>query len=520
MLQRNYPKMSWWLSSLLALMSGVLIMLSVPTWDLFFLGWMGLVPLAAVLAAPGRTLKGAFLYGWLAGIAAHMGGFYWLLGTMVRFGNLHPALAAAIFLIFGLASAAAYGLIALGTKLMMDRRLPLPLSLAVSLVTVEAFFPHLFPWLLAMSHWRLPLSFQTAEIWGAAGISGILAVSSGVIFEKIACDAGWLVRTRTMRTLARITAALVCFMVVYGALRMEMVGRQSRSLPGMKVGIVQPNISIEEKGDPSYGMRILWLLQSFSLNLEQRGAGLIVWPETSYPFKIPRGQKKDFDGGRKISTYTTVPIVTGAVSYGGGRFYNSAFLVAPDQTLVGPSDKNNLVLFGEYNPLYDILPESLRIRYPGIARRGLTAGKKPVLLEHREMRLGVLNCLEDILPGYTAKVVRAGANLLVNITNDAWFGDTPEPWQHLALAVFRTVENRRELVRSVNTGVSAAVDLTGKIKYMSGTFQQEYVTVDVKLSTLKTPFQAAGDWLRWLCGGIIIMVFILGILRGSMRKYG
>lgn len=514
MIYKTQLKLPWWSSTLLSILSGILIVLSMPKYDLFFLAWIAFVPLLAVVASPEKKLKSVFLHGWITGIVTHMGGFVWLDSTIVRFGNIHPALAFAIFLFFGLVSGLSLGFVALMTRVLLNRKVPLALSLAISLVIVESFFPHLFPWFIAMSHWRFPIAFQTAELWGVAGISGILALINGVIFEKIAADAGWLVKTRTMRRISGIVAAGVCLLLIYGAVRMEMIEARSRSLPSIKVGIIQPNISIEEKKTPSFAMKNLWMIQSLSSNLEQRRAGLIIWPETSYPFRIPREQKTDFEGMRKISHHNTVPILVGAVSYGSGRYYNSAFLVTPDEKLIGPSDKNNLVLFGEYNPLYDVIPESIKIKYPKVTKRGMTPGDEPVILEYGKLRLGVLNCLEDILSNYTTQVTRAGANILVNITNDAWFGDTAEPYQHLALAVFRTVENRRELVRSVNTGVSAVVDLSGKIRYMSETFRQEYVVVDVHLSDLKTPYQATGNLLRWLCVGLFIIILIAGKIRG------
>jgi len=509
MIFKTHHGFSWWASALLAVISGALIVLSVPTFDVFFLAWVGLVPLTAAVASPGRTLKSAFACGWITGIVVHMGGFYWLDSTMVRFGNLHPALAFGIFLIFGLVSGLSYAILALMLRMMITRSVPTPVALAVSLVVVEAFFPHLFQWLLAMSHWRIPLAIQTAEIWGAAGISAVLAMVNGAVFDKIAWDTGWTVKTRRALAWTRIVAVGVCLIMVYGAVRIEMVEAVSRNLPAVKVGIVQPAISIEEKKTPSFAMRNLWLLQSFSSNLEQRGAEIIVWPETSYPFRIPRTQTRDFDGLRKISYHTTVPIVAGAVSYGNGEFFNSTYLVTEDERLVGPSDKNNLVLFGEYNPLYSIVPESLRIKYPALARRGMSPGGAPGILRHGRLSLGVLNCLEDILASYTARVVRSGANLLVNVTNDAWFGDTAEPYQHLALAVFRAVETRRTLVRSVNTGISAVVDLTGNIVAMSEPYSQDTILLDVRLSNLATPFQATGNVLGWICGAMFLLILAL-----------
>lgn len=509
MLLRKDFRFSPWAQVLLAVLSGAFIVLSVPTFDILFLAWIGFVPLMAACASPGTSNRRAFMLGWIMGIVTHMGGFYWLFSTMIRFGNLHPGLAFAIFIIFGLASGLAFGLVMLLFAMLLRRRVPAPLALALPLMLVESFFPHLFSWTVAMSHWRFPLAFQTAEIWGVIGVAGVLALVNGILFDRIAVDTGWFEETRRTRAMARIVVACVCCIFVYGGVRMTMIEAASESLPAARVGVVQPNISIEEKKTPTFAMKNLWLLQSLSANLEGRGAEIVIWPETAYPFRVPRDQTWDFDGMRKISRHNSIPVVTGAVSYGQGRFYNSTYLVTPDEKLVGPSDKNNLVLFGEYNPLYDMVPESVRIKYPKLMRRGMSPGREPVILEHGPFRLGVLNCLEDILGSYTAEVARSGANLLVNVTNDAWFGDTAEPYQHFALSVFRTVETRRVLVRSVNTGVSAVVDLKGSVLFMSRPFVQDLKVVEVRLSDMKTPFQATGNLMGWLSGVMVLLILLL-----------
>ncbi|MFH1437568.1 MAG: apolipoprotein N-acyltransferase [Pseudomonadota bacterium] len=503
------------LSLLLSILGGLLTGLSVLNFEtnLFFLGWVGWVPLLFVIASPGRKAGGAFFYGWVMGVVTHLMGFYWLCSTMVRFGKIPVPLAFAIFLLgFAFTSGLSYGIIAMLAKMMLRRKVPVAIALPVAVMIGEFFFPHLFPWTVAMSLWTVPVTFQTAEIWGICGISGILAAVNAAVFRKIAHDAGWLAGSRGTNLTVRIVGALVCFILLYGIVRMDMVDHKARSFPSVNVGIVQPNVSLERKYNPSYAMRTLWLLQSASLNLEQQGAQIVVWPESAYPFRIPRGQKTDSEGARRITTHTGIPIIVGAVSYGEGRAYNSTFIATPEGRLIGPSDKNNLVLFGEHNPLADMVPGPVKKRFPKATSRGLTPGDRPVILSHMDLRVGVLNCLEDILSNYTAGVVRTGANILVNITNDAWFGDSAEPYQHLSLAVFRTVETRREMVRSVNTGVSAAVDLNGRLKYISGTYRQEFVVERMVLSDMKTPYQATGNLLRWLCVAFFVMVLVSRVL--------
>jgi len=511
--KRNYPNLTWWKSSLLCLLSAGLLIFSVPKWNLFFLAWIWACPISLVIVSPKTKLRGAFLYGWLTGLAIHAGGFYWLQETVERFGNLTPLISWGIFFFFVIASGLSYGIFSILVKILLKTPLPFPLSMGFSIVLIESFFPHLFPWNIGMSHWAFPLSIQSAEIWGCSGISAIIMIFNGIIFEKIAGDAGWLERTKKMEITAKVAAMTFILLLLGGALRMENLGSNEKSMPSLKVGIVQPNISIEKKKDPSWGLRNLWLLQSLSSNLQQRGVRLIVWPETSYPFIISRDSKTDFENSRKRLGHLEVAVLFGALSHGEGKIYNSAFITTPDGKLIGPSDKNNLVLFGEYNPLHDLLPESIKIRYPEIARRGLSPGSNPVPLEYEGIKIGVLNCFEDILSNYTTKVVKAGGDFLVNITNDAWFGDTAEPWQHFALSVFRTIENRRYLVRSVNTGVSGVINLLGKTIYRSNTFEQEFEIIGIRLSKAKTLFTIIGDWLKWFSLFIVFITILINLIQ-------
>ena len=149
-------------------------------------------------------------------------------------------------------------------------------------------------------------------------------------------------------------------------------------------------------------------------------------------------------------------------------------------------------MFGEYVPFR----EQLTFLDRWFPRAGsLAAGSKPGLLPLGSLTLGILNCYEDILPRYVGRLMRAGPpNVLVNITNDAWFGDSAEPYQHLALAVFRSVEQRREMVRAVNTGVSAHIAATGELLWQSEIFVQATHVASVVPYAGRTVYAIVGDW--------------------------
>lgn len=512
---KNHRRLiSFWLSAITALC----VVISVPTAEVFFCAWFAFVPLLFIITWKDASTCSCFWWGWVSGIFIHAGGFYWMVETICNFGKLPLWVSLLIFTIFISLSAISYGLISAMTHLGYKMALATPVGLAISVVIVEYSFPFLFPWQIAMSQFRIPLLSQTAELWGCFGISGLVALTNGIIFEKIATSTGWIPSTQSIIKRRKAFLALLIAVVVYGAIRITQIEASGKN-PNriLKTGIVQPNIKIKEKGNPHYALKHLWLMQSFSSALEQMGAQLIVWPETAYPFKIARGTKRDPSGMRKISAHIHVPLITGAISFAKGSYYNSAYLVTPDEKLIGPADKLNLVLFGEYNPLKNLTPSFIKNRLPPSAIVGLSAGSQPTILSYKKIRAGILNCFEDTLSEYVVKVSKKGANILVNITNDAWFGKTPQPYQHLALSVFRTIENRVPMVRAVNTGVSAYIDAAGFIKYESNIFTQDFKLVDVSLTPnppSNTPYQMGG----YLIGWFLLLVYALWPLFYAFKE--
>jgi apolipoprotein N-acyltransferase len=216
------------------------------------------------------------------------------------------------------------------------------------------------------------------------------------------------------------------------------------------------------------------------------------------------------------------PAIFGAVIFRrvaderGYVLYNAA--VASDSRGVIRSryDKEYLLTFGEYIPF----GESFPVLYKWSPNSGhFSPGTRldPLLLDVRgeTHRVSALICYEDILPRFTNDAVRhADPELLVNITNDAWFGDTIEPWQHLALAQLRAIEHRRYLVRGTNSGVSAVVDPVGRVVTHSGTFRPEALSATIHWMRSRTVYEKLGDW-PWL---LVSLVAIAGAFRARALK--
>jgi apolipoprotein N-acyltransferase len=189
---------------------------------------------------------------------------------------------------------------------------------------------------------------------------------------------------------------------------------------------------------------------------------------------------------------------------------NSAYLLRPDGVVAGRYDKVHLVPYGEYVPLRQLFPFIGKL-VAGIGDFRPGKGFDPLVSDGR--RLGVLICYEGIFPEAARDYKRNRADLLVNITNDAWFGRTSAPYQHLSMTVFRAVENRLYLVRAANTGVSAVIDPTGVILSRTGLFERTVLKGEVKFIDEKTFYAAYGDLFVYLCGLLLILTDFIQMRR-------
>jgi apolipoprotein N-acyltransferase len=230
--------------------------------------------------------------------------------------------------------------------------------------------------------------------------------------------------------------------------------------------------------------------------------------------------------GRRIG----IPAIVGAVlidRVGGARgyvLYNSALSTNAGGDVTARYDKEYLLTFGEYLPFGDAFP----ILYewsPNSGRFSPGTTLDPLVVEDnlgRKHQVTTLICYEDILPSFTRAAVNAShgeSELIVNITNDAWFGDTTEPWEHLALAQLRAIEHRRYLVRSTNSGVSAIVDPVGRVLSHTKTFQQETLRAKIHWMRASTVYEALGDAPWWIVAvAVSVMAFVQRARFGRAAK--
>ena len=190
-----------------------------------------------------------------------------------------------------------------------------------------------------------------------------------------------------------------------------------------------------------------------------------------------------------------MPIIFGGLSSdvedGERRLFNTAFLTNAAGEITGHYDKTFLLAFGEYLPFGEIFPELYEYS-PNTSH--FTRGDHVHSMEFGEHRIGALVCYEDVLPNFVRDVMREDPHLLINVTNDAWFGDTQEPWVHLALAEMRAIEHHRYVIRATNTGVSAVIDPLGRVVAHTETFERASMVSEVHMMEGWTPYRSLGNW--------------------------
>ena len=323
----------------------------------------------------------------------------------------------------------------------------------------------------------------------------------------------WNVRRE--RGLLLLACATLVFLFGYSAVRYRIAVQYGPRALQAQVAVVQGNVDQMVKWSPAFKTATV----DTYLRLSREAIGeadveLVVWPETALPFYPQRdqltGRLAAFTGTANTWLLTGAPLFTLTPQTDGSelvRHYNGAILLGPDGRIAASHAKQHLVPFGEYVPLRPYLPflEPLVVSIGDFA-----AGTSDEPLALGPMRLGMLICYESIFPEIARQSVTRGANLLVNLTNDAWYGRSSAPHQSMAMAVFRAVENKRALVRATNTGISGFVDPVGRIVERTGLFVEAALVSRMPLLDGQTVFNRQGHLFGPACAVLIPLFLLLG----------
>jgi apolipoprotein N-acyltransferase len=502
---------------LLILLSGFLFTLSFPKYDLEFLAWVALIPL--FFAIEDKGFYHSFVLGFLAGIVSYLGILYWIIVAVHNYGNVPLILSIFILLLLVAYMSAYLGVFTLLNRFFQvrfgTRGFLLAPFLWVSLEYLRSFLLTGFPWANLGHSQYLNLPFvQMADITGVYGLSFVIVMVNGTLYQALSQGSR---RSFPVKE-AIVSGALLVLFLVYGYVRMDTVARGMEGNPPLKVGLVQGNIDQAVKWDESFQKETLKIYEKLSFRIAEGKPELIIWPETATPFFFQ--DEKEYQPivlniPQKANAYLLFGTPSYKVDKGKVNHYNSAFLVSPSGALIGRYDKIHLVPFGEYVPLSEILFFVGSSLGEGIG--DFKSGREIRTLSTPKGRFGVLICFEIIFPDLCRKFVKNGAEFLVTITNDAWFGETSAPYQHLAIAAFRAVENRVFIPRAANTGISAIIDPRGRIVSRGDIFTEETLSGTLRLSNVKTFYTLYGDVFAWLCSGLSVLLLLSALLSGRKK---
>jgi apolipoprotein N-acyltransferase len=550
---------------LLALLSGILQILPfpiagpLPVWRSIF-SWFALLPLLVAITPAteaGQTLpiRQAALLGYLSGVVWYLGNCYWIYQTMNLYGGIAKPASLGILLLFslylGLYHALFAGILSMSCRAGFGRRAALLLS-PLAWVAVEFARGRItgFPWdLLALTQIDNPVLTRLAPYTGAWGISFIVA----------AVNAAWLIplslrERRYTRNILTVTG--VAFVIAYVAAARYLMPPRREAAPAAAV-LVQENLSVgaEASGPVMDKQEMLRTFSEMSLFPPPQArcdgipeapqtrcqgfaaataasnapittttflapADVIVWPESPAPF-----EDSDPDFRQALSHLArtahsaviadNVAIVRNRTVKRGYNQFNSADFIRPDGSFAGRYDKMHLVPFGEYTPYKNLfffagsLLQDVGLFDPGTNR---------VVFQTGGHTFGTFICYESIFGDEVRQFVRNGAQVLVNISDDGWYGDTSAPWEHLNMVRMRAIETHRWVLRATNSGVTAAIDPYGRVTNAAPRHLRTSLRVHFEYEPDLTFYVRHGDWFAWLCSIVTAAMLVISLARAHYQR--
>ena len=521
------------------LASSVLLILSFPRPGMGILSLIALVPLFMGLSDIGK--RRAFLAGWGAGTAWFFVSYNWVSHSLTAYGSIPLPLAEGVILLmagihglyvalFSMLVAVVVGgngkgvrvygskgvnsrepsptppyphtpILSLSTPLLSHPLTPILVlpSAWVLLEVMRSWIPAPFPWLLMGSAtWKIPFLRSLYGVAGVYGVSYWIVLVNVLIWTMFRVRRGGRNRTGML-----LIVVLLLPLILYPTL-IQSTGQR------MRVGVVQGNFQQELKWEEDMREETLRTYLSLTDTAVQKGAQLVVWPETAVP-SFYQAEPELIERLRQFASDRDIHLIFGSPGYEiAGReilLYNRVYHLPPDGSEEF-YDKIMLVPFGEYVPLAGLLPFVDRM-VPGEGEfaRG-TWGvpfKTPV-------PSGALICYEISIPSLGRREVRDGSLMLINVTNDAWFGRSWGPYQHLAVSAVRAMENRVPILRAANTGISAIIDSSGRIVKSIPLEERGVVVTDIDTERGQTFYTRYGDWIVILSAAVI-SVYILVLLN-------
>jgi apolipoprotein N-acyltransferase len=503
------------MSFLLAIVSGVLTALCFPKFDLFFLAWICLIPLLFSLLK--KTPGQAFRIGFVGGFVYYAVLLYWIPYVPAHYGGLSPVLSGLIYLVLVAFMALSWA----GFAYVLGRvgvSFPRGALVAAPLIWIswEYIFTYLFtgfPWgLLGYSQVRNLPFLQLASVTGVYGLSFALVLLQSLFVLSIVAR---------KRPPFFFGLSVVLFLHAAGLMSLKAPLPSGEPFP---VAVIQGNISSDIYWDRISSEEIGKLFDRH-LELSRRaaadGAGLIIWPEFSVPLCFSCTEPLyiylkeilcDFVRmtGRTLLLGTNETVV----EKGDSLYLNTALCLHPDLSMT-QYHKMHLVPFGEYTPYKKIFSFIEKVTH---AIGAVTPGRSQVLHSYEGKKFGTPICYEIIFPGLVRKFTKKGAQFLVTITNDGWYGESASPQQHFLIAVFRAVENRRYLLRAATTGISGIVDPYGRVLARTRLMTETYLSGRIRPIEKLSFYARHGDILPYLSLTLSGLFIILALIKRKNER--
>lgn len=496
-----------------AALSGTLLVLSFPTFDLYPLAWVAFVPLLVSLWD--RKPKEAFISGMIAGIFYFFGTLYWIYHSISYYGSVPMALSFMLVFLLSLYLGLYSGLFALIFSLKIrTTRLPALLLVPVLWVTLEFIRSYAltgFPWSsIGYSQYKFLYGIQFADITGIYGVSFLVLAVNGAVADLVIAK-----RRREEMPLFPMTHTLIGYVVLFSCL-VFIFGygywriHQERPGASVRASIVQGNIEQDRKWVPAYQEEVIGIYRGLSTAAAASSPAIIIWPETAVPFYFGYAASHTDElvaFQRQLNAYLlfgSVMVKRPASAESPPLLTNSAVLLDREGNVSYVYDKIHLVPFGEYVPLRGLLFFVDKL-VAGIG--DYEPGDKVIKANTPFGGFATFVCYEIIFPGLVRKFFSRDGDFIVTITNDAWFGRTTGPYQHFSMAVFRAIENRKPVLRAANTGISGYIDSNGRILRTTRLFERTVETVDIRTDRSRTFYSRYGDIFSYLC--IVLSLLLL-----------
>ena len=507
---------------ILALSSGLLSVPAFPPLNLYPVGFIALVPLLASLQ--GKQLKAAFYLGMVSGFVYFLGTVYWVSHSMHVYGYVPVLITLFAVVVLCMYLALYAGIFALLFRY-LGQTSRVPASIVAPLLWVSLEFLRTYaltglPWsLLGYTQYTFLTLIQVADITGIYGISFLLVAVNGMLFDIIFYrreqtrkppGARWAMASSIV-----FTATIIIFALLYGVVKLNVEENRQR----IRASVIQGNIPQDKKWDRGFQHNVIQRHKELTKEANAGNPDLIVWPESALPFifgndKVLTGDIVDFQ--KQLGSYLLFgSVIRRGANQENSGLANSAVLLSPEGDVLSIYDKIHLVPFGEYVPLRKLLPF---VEKMVVAVGDFVPGKEYVVMNTPFANIGNLICYEIIFPGLVREFVDRGANVLVTITNDAWFGRTSAPYQHFSMAVFRAVENRVPVIRSANTGISGFIDPRGRIVNKSEIFVEASLTDAVPLGKDKSMYTKVGDVFAWVCIAGSLLMIVIRVFQGRKAR--